>query len=264
MAQAKKASPTRPVRAIKSKATKATRPIRSTKSDTKNIKPRDPARIKKLLINVGIWVVVFFVSLVIVDYAVQYLNYNASIAIVNGERIYRKDFYARMEQIYGSSIAGQMIDQLLIEQEGEKQGITVTDEEVQAKIASWEESYGGKEAFDAELEARKLTREGLAKDVRISLIEEKILGADITITEEEEQQLYEQYKDVIVPNNPEPTFEEAKTRIDEALRQQKISALEQQWLEDLRAAANIKNNIDEPKPYSFLGITRALITELFN
>ncbi len=238
--------------------------IPAKKPIQKKDKKTDPVKLKKLIRNIAIWTVVFLVSLIIVDYGVQYLNYKASVAIVNGQRIYRKDFYTRLEQIYGSAISNQLVDKELIRQEGIKQNVEVTDQEVLDRIAQWEADYGGQEKFDAELAARNLTREMLQEDLKISMIEEKILGKDITITEDEEKTFYDQYKDVIVPGNSNPTMEEAKSRIDDALLQQKISAKEQQWITDLRAAANIQNNIDDPRGYSFLGITRKLISELFS
>ncbi len=183
-------------------------------------------------------------------------------AIVNGERIYRKAFYEKLKDTYGTTIATQMIDEALIYQEAEKENIAITDKEIDAEIKTLEDTYGGKEALQGELDSRNISTDKLRSQIETTLIVEQILMKDITITEDEKKEFYEQYKDVLFTDNDNPTYEESEAKIEDTLKDQKISQQVQTWLTDLEGKSTIKNNVEDPKDYSFLGITRAFADQL--
>lgn len=261
--------------------TKARRNTRSTKSmasKRKKVSPRTPNTPKKdfgetlktafknfkerkFLFNLVVWTFVFLLSLVIVDYAVQYLNFHASVAVVNGERIYKSKFYDKLEESYGQTIAGQLIDEVLIYQEATKNNIVIDEEDIEKEIASLEENYGGKEILDSELENRGITRDELKTQIETTLIVQEILGKEIEITEEEKKEFYDQYKDVLLTDNDDPTYEEAEDKVEEVLLEQKIGQKVQPWLTEIRDAANIQNNIDKPKDYELFRITKSFIND---
>lgn len=229
---------------------------------SKEVAPEQKAKRMKLLKNTAIWLGVFLVTLILVDYGVQYLNYNASVAIVNGERIMKGDFYEQLEDTYGTAIVSQMIDERLIYQEAAKENITVSDNEIDAEISELEENYGGGEALQAELDARGISDQKLREQIETTLIVEKMLADSIEITEEEKKQFFEEYKDVLFPEEENPTFEDSEEKITQTLRDQKLSQEVQTWLTELREDANIRDNILEPKTIQFLGITRDFISDL--
>jgi foldase protein PrsA len=224
----------------------------------------EKAKRMKLLKNIAIWLGVFLVTLVLVDYGVQYLNYKASVAIVNGERIMKGDFYEQLEDTYGATIVSQMIDERLIFQEAEKENVTVSDEEINDEISELQENYGGEEALQSELDARGISDEKLREQIETTLIVEKMLVDSIEITEEEKKEFFEEYKDVLFPEDEDPTYEEAEEKITQTLRDQKLSQEVQTWLAELREDSNIRDNVTEPKDIQFLGITRDFISELGN
>jgi hypothetical protein len=49
--------------------------------------------------------------------------------------------------------------------------------------------------------------------------------------------------------------------VEEDLMGQKVQEAYTPWITELRGGATIKNNVDEPKAYSFLGITREFISQ---
>lgn len=213
---------------------------------------------KKLLKNVLLWLAVFIVTLVTIDYAVQYLNNKASVAIVNGERIFRGEFHDELESVYGTTIASQMIDERLFKQEAERLNITVSEDDIAGKIEEFEEQYGGPEGLLDALAASNLDMEELRDRIASNLIVEKILADDIEVTDEEIQEYYEQYQD-----QTDQSLEDSRGQIEASLRNQKLQEAYQPWVTELREDANIKNNIENPKDYSFLGITRAFFEDLF-
>ncbi len=226
----------------------------------KSLSPEKQTLLKKILV----WTLIVFGTLILVDYAVQYLNYKASVAIVNGERLYRSDFYDRLEESYGTVIASNMIDEALIYQEAKKKDVKISDEDIEKELKDLETQYGGKEALQQELDARNITDERLRHQIETTLIIEKILTSKIKLSEDELKEFYEQYKDVLFTEDPVPSYEEAKETVKERLREQKLSTEVQTWIQELRADASIKNNIEEPKNYGFLMITRTFIDEAFN
>lgn len=239
--------------------TSATPNRKSTPADTQAKDKR-----MKLLKTIAIWAGVFLITLIVVDYGVQYLNYRASVAIVNGTRIKKGEYYEYLSDSYGSTVVGQMIDEELIYQEAAAKGVEVTDDEIDAEIKDLEDNYGGSDELQKELDARNISEEKLREQIQTTLLVEKMLEDKIEITEDEMKEFYEEYKDVLFPEDEDPTYEEAEDKIAETLRDQKISQEVQTWLAELRADATIKNNVDEPKNIEFLGITRTFIAELGN
>ncbi len=220
--------------------------------------------VKKLLFGVGLWVLVFVVSLVIVDYAVQYYNYKASVAIVDGERISKGEFYEKLEETYGEAVINEMIEETIVFHEAEKEGIEVTDEKVDDEVSQLEQEYGGEEGLKSQLEMRGLTMDDLKRNIKISLMLEELLKDDVQITEEDKQEYYEQNKANLIPGNEEPTYEEAEEIIVDRLTQEKISLQVTPWIMEKRDELDIKNNIENPRDYKLLGITRDLVSNLWD
>lgn len=230
------------------------------KSSQKKPKERKE-RISKILKSLAFWIVLFVISLIVVDYVVQYLNYHASVAVVNGERISRNDFYDKLEQRYGTSIVSQMIDEVLVYQEAETEGVTITDEEIQEQIDELEEQYGGEDILNEELKALGITREQLRRQIETTLLVERMLQSEIEITDEEAQNFFDEYKETLFPDDENITFEEAQEEVEDTLMDQKIAEEVQPWLSALRGNASIQDNVENPRSYSFLGITRDFVGE---
>jgi len=214
-----------------------------------------------LLRRILIWLGVFLVTLILVDYGVQYLNYKASVAIVNGERLYRKEFYSQLEETYGSTVVSSMIDEALIYQEAKKKDVEITEKDIDKELSSLEEQYGGKEALQQILDERNIPMDRLRHQIETTLIVEKMLSKEIEITEDEMKAYYEQYKDVYFSDSAD--YEAASDAVKEQLKSEKVSEQAQIWIQELRDDSTIKNNIDEPKDYSFLFITRTFVEDLF-
>jgi parvulin-like peptidyl-prolyl isomerase len=194
---------------------------------------------------------------------VQYLNYHASVAVVNGERVSRRQFYSDLERTYGSTIASQMIDETLVYQEADEQGVEISDKAIQEEIDKLEEEYGGEDVLNDELKSLGITREQLQRQIETTLLVQELLKDEIEVTEDESKEYFDQYKASLFPNDEDITFEEAQDQVEDSLRDQKLSEAVSPWLTELRSDANIQNNIENPKDYGFLGITRDFISGWF-
>ena len=76
--------------------------------------------------------------------------------------------------VFEASVLTAMIDQMLIEQAAEVQGITVTDDEVETEIALNIELAGGEDAWLAWLAENYLDRDSYRTSIRAALITTKI------------------------------------------------------------------------------------------
>lgn len=116
----------------------------------------------------------------------------ASVASVNGEQISEEDLNEALVTQYGTSVLDTMITEKIVELETENADVEVTQEEIDAEIAAYEESYGGEEAFLSALEASGLDITTLEENIASSLSVEKLLADRVTVPEEEIQTYFDE------------------------------------------------------------------------
>lgn len=72
---------------------------------------------------------------------VVYTN-SAHVAIVNGERISRRELIGRLEEAYGEDVLSEMINEVLLRQAAKEAGVSVTAEEVDTEVAQLKDQIG--------------------------------------------------------------------------------------------------------------------------
>lgn len=112
------------------------------------------------------------------------LNKEEVVATVNGEEIERDALYEQMVKTNGAEALDLMISNEIIRQEAEEADITVTEVELDAELAEYEERYGGAEALEAAIAQSGMTMEDLTSEMENFLKVEKIIGPDIETTDE--------------------------------------------------------------------------------
>lgn len=186
---------------------------------------RSNKRLLLLAIGVGILVLI-------------YLNRGMIVAAtVNGQPVSGIELSKRINNQYRQSTLQQIISEKILEQEAQKRGVKVTDEEVNAKFTEMESSYGGKEAFEALLTQQGFTKADFIKgNVYFPLLIEKMYQNEITPSDEEIKTFMEKNKDL-----PEAT-EEAKFKETalNALKQEKLAQIFQEKFQELKSQANVK------------------------
>lgn len=213
---------------------------------------------------------IILVAFIAIDFGVQYLNNDYSAAVVNGERITEREYYYRLDQAYGSAIISQLVEEELIRQRAEEQGVTVTQEEIDEELASITEQVGGEEQLNLSLEAYNLSKEDLERQIELDILSRKMLEPTLEYTEEDVMAFFEEYSEMIFPEDA-ATLEEGElldyeSYKDETLDvfiQQEISTAQGPWLAELEAEAKVQNNVVEDPSYRFLGATRNIVTNLF-
>jgi antitoxin component HigA of HigAB toxin-antitoxin module len=212
-------------------------------------------------------VLLFFVA---VDFGVQYLNNDYSAAVVNGDRITNREYYYRLDQAYGSAIVSQLVEEELVKQEAEEQGIVATEEEIDEDIAEITEQVGGEEQLNTSLEAYNLTMEDLERQIEIDIIIRKMIEPTIEYAEEDVMAFFEEYSEMIFPEEAAELeegelldYESHKEETLEVFLQQEIETAKGPWLAELEAEARIQNNVVEDPTYKLLGATRNIISNIW-
>jgi len=219
---------------------------------------------------VGI-VVLIIASLALIDLGVQYLNNDYSVAVVNGNRITKREWDDRLEAAYGPSIASQLIDEEIITMEAKKAGVTVTEEAVDTEVNLIIESIGGQESFDMALAANNISLEELRDQIRMDLLATELLAPNLEYTEEDVKAFFDQYSDVIFPEETSGleegellAFEDYKDRTEEVYLQQEVQNYKATWLAEKRAEYKIQDNSTGKPAYGFLTITTNIINNLLD
>lgn len=117
-----------------------------------------------------------------------------TVASVDGERITKKELYDTLVGVYGESAVDNLVTKVVIDKEADKRNVKVKDSEIDAEVATYEESYGGEEGLKSALEASGLTLADLKEDIETNIKIEKLMAEDIEITEDEVKAYYEENK----------------------------------------------------------------------
>lgn len=121
-------------------------------------------------------------------------NKGEAVATVNGTAIEKDALYEQMVKTSGAEALEGMISDEIIRQEAEKADITVTQDEIDAEMAVYEENYGGAEGLASAIETSGMTMEDLENEMETYLKIEKLIGPDIEITDEAIQTYFEENK----------------------------------------------------------------------
>jgi len=185
----------------------------------------------------------------------------AEVAVVNGETITQAELAVASTQLaqaaaqqgadptdpeVQASIRNQALDLIigttLLTQTAAEQGVTVSDEEVDERLAAIEADAGGAEVLATRMQEFGITMETLEADVRSELIISKLL--DTVVTDEDtvisEAEITTAYEGAGGPGVELPPLEEVRTQIETQLQQAKGQTVIDEYVEQLRADADIE------------------------
>lgn len=159
-------------------------------------------------------------------------------AIVNGKPIFSWKYVNELHKTAGQQVLDRMISEILVEQEVAKQGIQVTQDEINQQISQIEEQFGEESGgLETVLSLQGLTRDEFVKQLRLNLSLEKLVKGTIEISEEDiaeelttNAEIYQDLSEI-----------DAATTAAENLRSGRLQDSFQGWFQDIRNNANIKN-----------------------
>ena len=193
------------------------------------------------------------------------LDANAPVAVVNGTKLTAEDLASGVEQLeqaaaaqglnpedpqvraeINSQAVEMMVNTTLLEQAAAENGIVVDDATVNARIDELAESAGGKEALMARLVEFGIDEEQLVSDVTEELTIRALLDRvfadnEIVVTAEEIEAVYESAAESNGAGAL-PPLAEVSAQIEAQLSQTKEQEALDEYLQDLRADADIELN----------------------
>ncbi len=220
---------------------------KKTKKVVKKPKRAKPKKgIRKFIILfvalIGIAFIIFLVFLLVGDK--ESPEKDEVIATVNGENIYLSEIEHRYELYQGLYSIEELLDQSIMEivllQEAERQGYSVTEREFEDMMEELFIAAGAtREDLNKELMEVGITYEEYKESSMKSIIIRKLLEdvvEDVKVTEEEILDYYDMIKDDL-PEEYE--FEELKELINQSLMMDKRDALFEEYVDNLIEKADI-------------------------
>ena len=117
------------------------------------------------------------------------------VAMVNEEPIYHDAFIDRLLKAFGQQTIEEMINEKLILQEAERQGIEVSQKEIDAEFAKIREQFITEEQWEEALASSGITAVDLRRQLEIELILYELLGDQLAVSESEINEMYEIYSE---------------------------------------------------------------------
>lgn len=156
-------------------------------------------------------------------------------ALVNGRPIFRWRLNRSLVSRFGKQTLEGMISEAIIADAARKDGVQVTKEELDGKIADVVSGLGENVNLEEVLKFQGMTKSDFENQVRLQLTVEKLLGKDIQISQEDIDAYIATNRATLTATEPAKLQEEAK----EAIQSQKISEKIQSWFLEIREKAKV-------------------------
>lgn len=144
----------------------------------------------------SIWIIggVLVIAIILVA-AFMFKKDNSYVAKVGDEKIMLDELHEELVDQYGEKVLETLILKKVVEMETKKQGIEVTQDEIDEEMQFFYDQYGGEESFLSLLNMSGITKEKYEADIKEYLSLNKLLEKRITVTEEEMKEYFEENKE---------------------------------------------------------------------
>lgn len=157
------------------------------------------------------------------------------VASVNGQPITRWQMDSRLVSMYGAQTLDQMVNEMLLRQAAAKKGITVSQADIDSKIADVEKSLAGKISLRDALARQGLSMQEFRQQVELQLLFEKITADQVQVSDQEIADYITKNRNTLTATDDAGLKEEAKT----TLQSQKKNEVFNKYFSDLRNSAKI-------------------------
>lgn len=134
------------------------------------------------------------IALIIVLVNPPFSSGSDAVANVNGDKITKDELYEELVTAGGQTTLSNMITQKLIDQAADDAGVTVTDEDLDAEVATLEEQFGGADQLNSALMQYGMTMDDLREEAKTQVIVRKILEPQTSVTDEDIETYYNENK----------------------------------------------------------------------
>lgn len=186
------------------------------------------------------WIVL---TLVVVGLGLVLANKYLVAGWVNNKPITRFELNSALNQRYGKDMLEELIVEKLINEEAQKRGVSVTQEEINQEIKKAEDQQGGTDKLNQLLGANNISRDDFGKLVRLQLLRQKMFGSGVNISDDDVKKYLEENKDSLDLES-RTASEQAKLKdsITDQLRNQQINQEFNKWLTETLQGPTVKRN----------------------
>lgn len=139
--------------------------------------------------NKYLWILGIVIALSIASNIIMYLWLTSpariGVAKVNGEIIGKDEFIKAVISQNGQNVLDWLIESKLIFQEAKREGISISEKEIEDRLSQIKESFGSQEKFLSVLSLYGLTEESLKEQLIPRMLAEKIIMKDKTISDKD-------------------------------------------------------------------------------
>lgn len=183
------------------------------------------------------WILIL--ALLVLGLGALLYNFRSSFiaATINGKPIFRWEVVKILEKQMGTQALNNIVDERLIKSEAAMKNIVVSNDEVQAKMKTVEDSIvQSGQTMDEFLQSSGTTRSEFEDRVKNLIIIEKLLADRITVTDDEVTQYIEANKESF-PNLTDDA--QGKSLVRESLQQQKLATEYTKYLSELKSRSSV-------------------------
>lgn len=156
-------------------------------------------------------------------------------ALVNGSPVFRWDVSKILVSRYGQQTLESIISEKLIGDAAKKQGVIVSQKDIDEKTNEVVKSLGPNVKLEDLLKYQGMNKSDFEHQIALQLTVERILGKDVTVSDSEVADFIDKNKDTMVATDEAAMRGEAR----EALKSQKINEKIQPWFASLKQGAKV-------------------------
>jgi foldase protein PrsA len=157
------------------------------------------------------------------------------VAKIGDVTITQEQMYDKLKKDAGKRVMADIITLELYKQEGAAQGVTVTDQELDARVNPVKEKMGSPERFQQYLDDKQMTEQELREGVRAVMLRDKLFEKANPITEEQIKEYYEKNKDKF-----EGTLEQVRPQVTEKVKDRHKRKNIDKWIDELYKKHNVQ------------------------
>lgn len=157
-------------------------------------------------------------------------------ALVNSTPVTNLELQMKLNQQFKTQTLNQLINEKIIMLEGSRNGIMISEGELDQKITEVEKNVGGKEALDSLLTQQGQTRSTLRDQIRVQLAISKLYEKEATVSADEVAKFLETNKEQLRATESAAQEKEAY----DLIKNQKLSQIFSQKFQELRQKAKIQ------------------------
>lgn len=155
---------------------------------------------------------------------------------INGSPITNFELQQRLNEQFRTQVLNQITDEKIVLQEAKKQGIFVSDAEIQARIVQLEAKFGGAQVLDNLLSQQGQTRKSIKNQIKVQIAVEKLYDKEATYSAEEIDEFIKKNEKQLQSTDSASQKLEATVII----KQQKLSKIIKDKFEQLKQQAKIQ------------------------